>query len=368
MRFRTNRNHRPRGPALAVTAVLVLIANPTMAADEGWQPPPPMPDSFDWVQTTSLEWLKGTIVAMYDDELEFDSDEFDTQKIDWGDVNEIRSAGTMQVGFEDDTIAVGRIYVDQETVRVMGDEDRQFARSGVLSIVAGAPKEKNYWSVKASIGANLREGNTRQIETTSKAIFIRRTPKNRINIDWLATFNRTDGVTAADNQRATAGWNHYISKRFFWSPVYGEWYRDPFANIDQRWTIGMGLGYEIIDTSRITWEVNGGLAYQTTRSVSVTEGESDSVNTPALVVGTTYGHELTGWMDFAFDYRFLLVSQESGTFTHHLVTGLELELTSLLDFDISLIWDRIQNPRPEADGVVPKQDDYRLVFFLGFDF
>ena len=43
------------------------------------------------------------------------------------------------------------------------------------------------------------------------------------------------------------------------------------------------------------------------------------------------------------------------------------ELTRLLDFDITFIWDRIEDPQPDADGIVPKQDDYRLVFFLGFD-
>lgn len=359
--------YRICGWGLAVLALLIM-SGPIAADDEGWQPPPPMPDNFDWVQTTSLEWLKGKIIALYDDKLEFDSDEFDMRTIDWDDVKEIRSAGTMQIGFENHSIAVGKIFIDQQTVRVMGDEDREFARSDVLSITAGEPKERNYWSMKASVGANLRQGNTEQIETTSKASLIRRTPRNRINFDWIGTFNRTDGDTAADNQRATAGWNHYISKRFYWSPVYGEWYRDPFANIAQRWTLGMGIGYDVIKNPKITWDLSGGLAYQTTTFESVEAGEKDSANTPALVIGTLYDYELAKWMDFLFNYTFQIVNNESGTYTHHLVTGLEFELTRTLDFDINIIWDRTQNPQPEADGVIPKQDDIRLVIFLGVDF
>jgi hypothetical protein len=50
------------------------------------------------------------------------------------------------------------------------------------------------------------------------------------------------------------------------------------------------------------------------------------------------------------------------------MTGLEFELTRLLDFDITLVWDRIQDPRPDSDGVVPEQNDFRLTFGLGFDF
>jgi hypothetical protein len=352
----------------AALCLLAIAALPAGAEEEHFQPTPPMPEKFDWMQMTSGEWLKGELISMYDDSLEFDSDEFDLQTVDWGDVKEVRTAGTMQIAFEDGTIAVGKLLIDRETVRVMGETDQRYPRAGLLSITAGAPKEINYWSIKASIGANVREGNTEQVETNGKIHLIRRTPKNRINIDFLSTFNRTDGATAADNQRANAGWNHYFSKRFYWTPVYGEWYRDPFVNIANRWTIGMGAGYEIIDTSKITWDVNGGLAYQTTSFDSVGEGEDDSANTPALVIGTVYDHELTKWMDFLFGYSFMIVNEESGTYTHHLETGLELELTSLLDFDITFIWDRIENPRPNEDDVVPEQDDYRLVFFLGFDF
>jgi len=354
--------------SLALLALVAITTAPVAAEDEEWQPPAPMPTSFDWIQMTSLEWLKGELISMYDDSMEFDSDEFDMQTVDWGDVKEVRTKGIMQVAFEDGTIAIGQLFIDQDTVRIIGDDEQQFARSGVLSITAGAPKEINYWSIKASLGANLREGNTEQLETTSKATMVRRTPNNRINIDWLATFNQTDGETAADNQRARAGWDRYFSKRFYWTPVYGEWYRDPFINIAHRWTLGMGAGYEIINTPKITWDVNGGLAYQITRFDSVEEGEDDSANTPALVLGTAYDHELTKWMDYMFSYSLMIVNKQSGTYTHHLETGLELELTRLLDFDITFIWDRIENPQPDADGVVPKQDDYRLVFFLGFDF
>ena len=42
-------------------------------------------------------------------------------------------------------------------------------------------------------------------------------------------------------------------------------------------------------------------------------------------------------LDFLFRYRDFIVNRDSGTYTHHLLTGLELELTQRLDFDITLI-------------------------------
>lgn len=350
-------------------AVLFLASASPTAAEEAmeWQPDPPMPKDFDWMQTTSLEWLKGELVSMYDGSVDFDSDEFDLQTVDWDDVRELRSAGVMQIGFEDGSVVVGQVLIDEETVRVLGDEERQFPRTGVLSITAGAPKEINYWSIKASVGADISRGNTEQTNVTSKADLIRRTPRSRISIDLLSTFVSTQGETSADNQRLSTNWNRFISKRFFWTPAHGELYRDLFQNIAQRYTVGMGLGYEIIDNGKITWDVTGGLAYRRTAFDDVAPEDDETVDSPSLALGTTYDHELSSRIDYYFSYDFSFVNKASGTYTHHLDTGFEFELTKYFDFDISFIWDRIRDPQPNADGVYPEQDDYRAVFFLGFD-
>jgi len=43
------------------------------SAPQVFQPAPPAPDTFDWIQLTSDEWLKGELIALYDGRLEFDS-------------------------------------------------------------------------------------------------------------------------------------------------------------------------------------------------------------------------------------------------------------------------------------------------------
>ena len=367
-------SHRMRGFKtfwmLSLFAAILLAASPGLAeeGEKGWSPPPPMPDDFDWIQLTSGEWLKGEIIAMYEDSLEFDSDELDELTLDWEDIQQVRSAQIMQVAFLDDTIATGKLLVEGDTVRVMGEQDYEYERLQVLSLTAGTPKERNYWAGKLSAGLNYRTGNTEQTEFNARANIVRRTPKNRINIDYLGNFSETDGTTIADNQRANAGWNRFLSDRFYITPVYGEYYRDPFLNIASRWTLGVGLGYQIVDNSEVEWSVDAGLAYQRTSFDDVLAGEPESENSPALAIGTRYDNELTGWMDFFFDYRFFVVNEESGTYTHHLITGFEFELIGDLDFDVSWVWDRIQDPRRKANGSLPEQDDFRMIFGLGYSF
>jgi hypothetical protein len=356
---------------IAFIIIAAISAPPSIAANEGnggWQPPPPMPDDFDWVQMTSGEWLKGEIIAMYEDSLEFDSEEFDTQKLDWEDIKEIRSAQVVQVAFDGNVISVGKLLVEGDSVRILGEHERTLERSQVLSITAGEPKERNYWSGKVTAGFNYRTGNTEQTETNTSTIMMRRTPKNRATLNYLGAFSESDGTTIADNQRASLGWNRFISKRFYLSPLLAEYYRDPFQNIGNRWTLGVGLGYQLVDTSNVTWDVDAGIAYQRTNFDDVLPGESDSADTPTLIVGTRYDNELTGWMDYFFDYRFYVVNEESGSYTHHMHTGFEFELIGDLDFDISFVWDRIQKPRPDSDGAIPKKDDFRTIFGLGYSF
>ncbi|MEC4724743.1 hypothetical protein HWQ46_04170 [Shewanella sp. D64] len=52
---------------------------------------PPADASYDWIQLTSFELLKGEIKNLYDDKLEFKSDELDTLYIDWEDIKVLQS-------------------------------------------------------------------------------------------------------------------------------------------------------------------------------------------------------------------------------------------------------------------------------------
>ena len=39
-----------------------------------------------------------------------------------------------------------------------------------------------------------------------------------------------------------------------------------------------------------------------------------------------------------------------------------------LEFDISFVWDRTEDPRPEDDGTLPEKNDYYLIFSVGVEY
>jgi putative salt-induced outer membrane protein YdiY len=355
----------------AALAIWFVALGPLLAQtpDPDWRPESEYEGRFDWIQMTSGEWVKGEITSMYDESLEFDSDEFDDLTLDLDDIQQIRTSQVMNVGLVHGVSAVGLLIVDGDRVTVVGEEEtREFSREDVLTITAGPPKEINYWSMKFSFGLVVRSGNSNVREMSNGANIVRRTPKNRITIDLIGNENTTEDVKTSDNQRANAGWDKFISKRFFLKPVWAEFFRDPFQNISRRMTLGVGAGYKIIDNPKVDWEVSGGPSYQETRFESVEPGSPTSESTPALVVGTTASWDITKWLEFDGNYRFQIVNEESGTYNHHLVASFESDITKWIEFDVSWIWDRIENPTPAADGTVPEQDDFRTTVGLNFEF
>ncbi len=114
--------------------------------------------------------------------------------------------------------------------------------------------------------------------------------------------------------------------------------------------------------------IGGGPAYQETRFDSVSAGQDDTESTPALVVSTSADWDITKWLELDGTYRIQVVNEASGSYNHHMVVSFETTITNLIDFDISWIWDRIQNPRPDANDIVPKSDDFRTTVGLNFEF
>jgi len=346
---------------------------------EGFVPPQ---DEFDWIQLTSGEWLKGELKDIYNDQVEFDSDKLDATTFDMEDVKQIRGHGIKGVHLQDSDPAgnsqleapepftvYGELLIIEDRVIVTSDGVRQeYDRSDLIDIVSGKGRERQYWSAKISIGLNYTRGNTDEDDLSTSIDIRRRTSATRFVLDYLVNYSRTSGVDTVDNNRLNAYFDIFKTRKYFWRPVFGEYFRDPFQNIDGRYTAGTGMGYHIINTAKTEWDATAGVAYQGTQFASVQAGQDLNISTPVLSISSLFETDLTKKIDFSFKYSFNIGNEESGGYTHHLITTLETELTSWLDFDISFVWDRVKNPTASADGTVPEPDDYRLTFSLGVDY
>ena len=341
-------------------------ASPADKDEASSKPWLPAAKEFDWVQLTSGEWLKGEIKSMYNESLEFDSDKLDLLSIDWGDVKYLKSYRPSSVNIEYREPVTGSLQISGDVVTITtGEQVLEFDRIEVISLTPAGDNELDLWAIKFTLGLNVKSGNTDQVDYTAKLSAKRRTARTRFLLDYIGNISKTGDEEGAlietiNNHRLNAGLDIYATRYFFYQPVFGEYYRDSFQNIDQRITLGVGVGYTIVDFGKYEWDVNGGPAVITTRYVSVQPGEEQRIDVGAAVFGTHFDAELTETLDFIFKYNIQASKKDAGGYTHHMIATFESELTGHLDFDFSLIWDRISQPRENDLGIKPEPDDYRL--------
>jgi len=357
-------------PTPATTKDAVAINQKLWASFE-----PPADDKFDWIQLESDEWLKGEIIALYNFVLEFDSDELGVLKIDWDDVRRLRSAGHISLQVENrDTsqepfVNTGKLVIDENRAYLIRNgKTTLYLRQRIISIAEASDNELGLWAGDISAGANINAGNSELIDTVIGFSAIRRSADTRFSLDYRGNFSRVGDIETINNHRLKSDFDLYQNANLFWRVYNAEYYRDTFKNIDRQFSLGTSFGYKLIRKSKTDWEVTGGIGNLHTRYVSVGAGEAIDNDSPFIKMGTILDTELTNWMDFLVDYSFQLVEEESGRYIHYFITTLSTEIIGDLELDVSLVWERVEKPRPDEFDNVPEKDDYQLIFGVSYEF
>ena len=367
-----------------------------------WRPVEPEPKKSDWIQLTSGEWLKGEIDRLRDEKLYFDSEELDDLELDWSDIAQVRTVLPHTYRFEvaeaptlyehlsnrdqyEPLILTGVAQIDGESVRIEVDgEVRVFPREQLVSMVAGDGKsEFQFWSGKLSLGLAARSGNTNQSDLTGLFKLRRTTALTRFIFDYNGAYGTVEGANTTDAHSAGTSFDFFVTRRFFLRPVFADFFRDPFKNIQWRLTPGTGLGYRVFDEPKFDLDLDFGVGYQRTEFASLPTCTLDGTvidiyscfqqrdippSTAAVLVGLVFHSEPTSRLDFDGNYRFNMSVPETSDILQNLQLMLSVDLWKSLDLDVTFNWDRVENPVRESDGGLPKKDDFRLSVGFGFDF
>jgi putative salt-induced outer membrane protein YdiY len=360
-----------------------IIENPVKASDFAWKDLAPEANKYDWIELKSGEWLKGKFEGMYAKKLEFDSKKLKFQTFDFEDIKQIRTHRlvSLSIIIEDDrddglfglkqTLieATGILRLKGEKVTLIrGDGNLEFDRSQIVSIAYGAKSEAEYWSGKITLGLDTKKGNTNKLDFTVIANLQRRTSKTRLKLDYIGNIFNSSNQETANNHRVNESFDVFMTKEFYYTPVFSEYFRDPYQNIRQQYTVGIGLGYTLIDTKRTHWDISGGPALIYTKYDTVEVGKELTNRTGAVELNTAYDIEITKRIDFKFNYKITLTQKSAGEYKHHMVTTFENEITSWLDIDLTMIWDYTKYPKPNEDLTIPQKSDLQFVVSFGIDF
>jgi hypothetical protein len=334
------------------------------AATGGFRPSEAELAESDWLRMNSGEWVKGRIKSLRDGSLEFSSADLGGLKIGFGNIAELHSPHPNRYVFEGRDVFVGPATMqgDTITVRVAG-QPQGFPRSQLIAILEGERRERNFWNFGAGFGLTGRSGNTDSLDLAGSAYGKRETARTRWNTAYRGAFAELEGVENTNNHLALTRFDWFLTPRLYLIPLRFEFFNDEFKNIRYRVTPSAGLGYQLFKRGSITWDVSSTFGYQHTRYE--TGGNDGSF---VMVLGTGFETAITKYLDYDLQYTVNLGIPDVNLTTHHAETGLSFDIWGPLDFDVDLIWDRIEDPVPDADGNTPKKDDLRLIVGLGVDF
>ena len=301
--------------------------------------------------------------------MEFDSKEIGLYTFKFKDISEIKSYNIMTVNIEDVAAFTGvlRLKGDKLTI-IQGDNSYDFEREYVVSFAPYGNHERNFWSGKITLSIDVRRGNINQYDYSAKINLMRRTALSRLVLDYLGRNSAKDYQEMANDHRINEKYDRYLTRQFFWTPVCGEIYTDKYKNIDRQLTLGMGVGYTLVDTKKTTWNFSTGPAFLYTRYDTVHMGEEQKEFSPALELSTKYELELNSITDITYDYKLTYTDAASGRYKHHMLLTFENELTTWLDIDFTGVWDYILEPVESDSGVVPEKSDFQVLVGLGVEF
>jgi hypothetical protein len=365
---------RPRLKALMASIVLGVasVAEPAAAGDA--PPLPPLPGEapgtreVDWIQIDSGEWLKGELDRMHDGTLYFDSDEFDNVSLDWGDVASLIPAGVVTCRLPGRRLVTGTLEMRNGEVRIdTGTEVIEVKREEIVDILPGAGNELGFWSGKVSLGLSGRSGNTEQVDLTMRGEVRRQTTLTRFKASYTGEVSSVDRDITARSHRIPVTFDVFLTRRLFLTVPSFEYFTDEFQNIKNRLTLGLGLGYEIVDNAWVTWEVGGGAAYQSTTFESVATGDATARDATALA-STMVNFDLPRGLEWDNIYKLQLVVTDLNKTNHHAESTLSFDVWGPLELDVTFIFDRVEDPVLDADGEVPESNDYRYTVGLSLEF
>lgn len=323
----------------------------------------------DWIKLKSGEWLRGNLERMRDGSLEFNSDELKLLTYDWKKVKELHSPKSNIYRLLDGTEIVGPAMIDEETITVQTADGVVTApRAELDAIIEHTQRERNYWSTVLRFGITANAGNSENFTMNAFWRLMREDAMTRAVLSYDGTFG-TNGSRRSGNREEVAN-RHlgsgdvdvFVHPIIYVKALTGQLLYDKFQNIRLRATPGAGVGFNVITTYKVNWDIEYAPAgYQYLSLLSAGSGVENPQNDGYMMFRTFADLDFTDDIQLLLEWRSNLVYTRIGNTNHIGSVDFTLRVTTILWFNAAFLYLRTEEPFPRTDGTVPKQNDYQIV-------
>jgi Protein of unknown function, DUF481 len=221
--------------------------------------------------------LSGTIVKSDDDAktLLIKTDLAGDVTVKWDAITALVSSQPLHIMLSDGRVIVGRVSTTDGILEIATDGGTvPAAHDAVKAIRDNAtqaeidrlqhPRLRDYWSGLFDLGLSLTEGNSSTAALTIAGKASRVVPKNKLTLYYTQVYSRDSNESPA---RTTANAIHGgVRDEFNLNPrvyvfAFTDFDEDALQHLDLRNVLGGGLGYHVINTRKMQFDVFGGASF-----------------------------------------------------------------------------------------------------------
>ncbi|MDH3871630.1 MAG: DUF481 domain-containing protein [Gammaproteobacteria bacterium] len=319
-----------------------------------------LPALADEVYLSNGDRVSGTVVKKAGDVLTVMTEFAGEIGIAWDKVVSVSTEAPVVVQLDDATLLTG-------TLARSGDGSVGIAGSGLVQagqvpvarvalINPPAPENGVKLSGRANAGVYIAKGNTDKEAYHGDIEAVARTRQNRFTAGAIYNQAVDDGVESENNATAYLKYDHFLTEKWY-SYANAVLFKDDFADLNLRSSLGLGAGYQFMESELTNLSLEGGLSY-----VNEDFDLAPDDSYPAARWSLNYDHFLyPNRLQFFHFHEGLLGLQDTKDIIIITRTGLRAMLidgfTATAEVDVD--WDN--TPSPGNDRV-----DTRYLFNLGY--
>jgi putative salt-induced outer membrane protein YdiY len=317
----------------------------------------PGPAEADEVFLKNGDRLTGKVISLEAGTLVFNTSYAGDLPIKWGEVVNLRTESPVRVVLGDTTTALGLVTPgDFGKVRVKTDQIAEPLTVDLANVTTINPKPPMAIKARVNVGVSKTTGNTDTQDIYADAEFVARTDQNRYTIGGLYKSSKDDNVETDNKKLAYMKYDHFFSKKWYaYANATAE--RDEFKDLDLRYTLGVGTGFQFIESERTNLSFEVGPSYVNENFI-VAEDKSFAAGR----WGLRFDHYLIPKSLQYFLYHTGLQSlDESDDLVLLTQTGFRIPFYRSLNLTAQMHWEYDKSPSPGKE-----KSDYAYIITLGY--
>jgi len=311
--------------------------------------------------------ITGKLERVADGKVYFTSELFGAITLNAGQVLTFTTDEPVKIVLQDETVLSRQITAAQGGTLTLAESSvanvQQISMSDVVAINPPTP-ESPRWQSSVSVGWTSVHGNTQSenINASASTSLRRETDRTSFSADYGRGQQRDKDTgkdtTTANWWRAQGKYDYFFTEKFY-GFLEGRYATDKVAYLDRRMIGAVGAGYQWVESDRMNFATEAGLAYSTERFSNDTPGKNET----SAQAGYHFDMKLTDKLMFINDLTYY---PSFGQFSDYFLTTtaeLRAALTTRVYANFKVMFDYDTSPARGQGNT-----DVKYILGIGADF